>query len=1206
MTAQDGERATAWSQWRTRLAAVGASARAQQPAVLELSTGHPGGIAQLLSGRVTRLSNLIRDEKNYVRAARIARQIEHKAAELSQDRGLDAVQLLAGEMLWHDGARSQRLPVILQPAIIQGVPGDFELKITSVPVINPEVVRQLSRRFNADIDVAGLQELAHSTDGFHPDEALRRLSQEFRLVEGLEFARALRLGMFSSAPQELSARAVDRIHPLLDAVIDVPGARSALAENVRLVTVNSADERSALSDALILDASAEQENIVAQASTGTSFVVRSVPGAGVVQAVANIVATLVPMGRRIAIVAPSRASLDAVADKLRSRGLGGLAVSPASLRRDLISAINRNEHAQPVTDREQRAAGYARLRDALLGYRRSLQAVHPSYGVSVSQALSELARLSLLPDAPQTRVRLHSSVLEALAIDRSSAANLLRQAADLGQFDFGPEDSPWYGATFHSPQDAENMYLLAKRLSETDLRTMVRKVWAVFDEAGLREPQTLTEINEGLQLLLSVRDTLDRFHPVVYDRSLEELIAATAPRRDQEMASGARRRLRQLAKEYLRPGAHVSDVHVALQQIQRDRQLWQRLARSHQPPSVPTGLGDANIVFTAVAADLKVLALPLDSAQAGDVNTQSLDQLQTLLDQLTRDVSALGHLHERAELLAALERMGLAELVEDFSRRHVTAERAGDELELAWWQSVLELLLERDGSLLNANTQVLARLERDFVLEDRRILEDHARELAATLAQRWTDAVDVYPNEAKVLREQLLDGTISAETLIQHLPHVGRAVAPVWLFSPYQYGGEVPERAHFDTVILLDAASITLTEAVLPIAQAEQVIAIGDPVLGAPTGFSIDAADASLRPVVDEPSAFRALADLLPQLRLDFSYQPGGRALAALVNRRWYDQAIHSLPSAAEFVGEPALTTIDLEVHGRQQPNPDSGTVEAMPAEVTRVVELVIAHAVWRPDESLMVVSASALTAHRIRAAVRAEVLKHPQVAEFFDTRRHDPFVVLTIAQAATRRRDRVIFSLGYGRTPHGRLLSEFGPIRADDTGWRWLGIALTRARRHLTVVAALGARDEEVRRLEGAPRALLDLLGGAREPEPERTYFSAQALLVDLGRRLQRKGLTVDDHFDDQLGLTVTDGITKMVIETDADYSRDTLRESLRLHPSLLTRMGWRFRRVYSFELFANPQHIADEIQGEFQQLARQHEQIEQQRRETAAEQGQ
>lgn len=104
--------------------------------------------------------------------------------------------------------------------IIQGVPGDFELKITSVPVINPEVVRQLSRRFNADIDVAGLQELAHSTDGFHPDEALRRLSQEFRLVEGLEFARALRLGMFSSAPQELSARAVDRIHPLLDAVID--------------------------------------------------------------------------------------------------------------------------------------------------------------------------------------------------------------------------------------------------------------------------------------------------------------------------------------------------------------------------------------------------------------------------------------------------------------------------------------------------------------------------------------------------------------------------------------------------------------------------------------------------------------------------------------------------------------------------------------------------------------------------------------------------------------------------------------------------------------------------------------------------------------------------------------------------------------------------------------------------------------------------
>jgi hypothetical protein len=118
---------------------------------------------------------------------------------------------------------------------------------------------------------------------------------------------------------------------------------------------------------------------------------------------------------------------------------------------------------------------------------------------------------------------------------------------------------------------------------------------------------------------------------------------------------------------------------------------------------------------------------------------------------------------------------------------------------------------------------------------------------------------------------------------------------------------------------------------------------------------------------------------------------------------------------------------------------------------------------------------------------------------------------------------------------------------------------------------------------MTGAPRVLFDLLAGEREQAPERRFFSAQALLVDLGRRLHRQGLTVNDHFDDELGLVVSDGVTQMVIETDADYGQGTLREALRLHPSLLTRLGWRFRRVYSFELFADPQRIADEIVAEF-----------------------
>ena len=50
-----------------------------------------------------------------------------------------------------------------------------------------------------------------------------------------------------------------------------------------------------------------------------------------------------------------------------------------------------------------------------------------------------------------------------------------------------------------------------------------------------------------------------------------------------------------------------------------------------------------------------------------------------------------------------------------------------------------------------------------------------------------------------------------------------------------------------------------------------------------------------------------------------------------------------------------------------------------------------------------------------------------PDLHDFFLGERAEPFVVLTIEQAVAQSRDRVIFSIGFGRTPHGRVLSEFG-----------------------------------------------------------------------------------------------------------------------------------------------------------------------------------
>jgi very-short-patch-repair endonuclease len=51
------------------------------------------------------------------------------------------------------------------------------------------------------------------------------------------------------------------------------------------------------------------------------------------------------------------------------------------------------------------------------------------------------------------------------------------------------------------------------------------------------------------------------------------------------------------------------------------------------------------------------------------------------------------------------------------------------------------------------------------------------------------------------------------------------------------------------------------------------------------------------------------------------------------------------------------------------------------------------------------------------------------------------------------------------------------------------------------------------------------------------------------------------------------------VVVETDLIVNRRSLRESLRLRPEVLRRLGWHYVRVHSFELFGNPEAVAARI---------------------------
>ncbi|MFX8945841.1 hypothetical protein ABTN08_19300, partial [Acinetobacter baumannii] len=88
------------------------------------------------------------------------------------------------------------------------------------------------------------------------------------------------------------------------------------------------------------------------------------------------------------------------------------------------------------------------LRTVLRDYRQAVTVQHPGLGVSTLDVLRALTELAGRPTPPTTSARFDVPTLERLGRHRDGAAKALAAAARLGEFRFGPDDSPWYGVSF--------------------------------------------------------------------------------------------------------------------------------------------------------------------------------------------------------------------------------------------------------------------------------------------------------------------------------------------------------------------------------------------------------------------------------------------------------------------------------------------------------------------------------------------------------------------------------------------------------------------------------------------------------------------------------------------------------------------------------------------------------------------------------------
>lgn len=1142
----------ALTKWQSELAGLGgqdplANFEASSFGQVDLTRAHPGGLAQLVSARVTTISNLVRDGVAQTRSLSATRRIRSKTKRIRESFGLETCFVAGGLVVDHGSGK--KMPILLWPVNLIPKGDDYEVRVAADAVLNPVLV-ELIKSHRPEFRESDLIALALTGPDLIP-VAVLSLVAEMIPSPSIEIEKQLVLGNF--VPDLALVPKVTEPKGFTRQLLGEPGPEHGPKQAATLVA----------------NADSHQIEVIERASTGASFAVETLPGTGYIQTVINLLASLAMAGKRTLIIAPREQTIDELAERLSQVGLPGFAIRNTDVWSDAVAAISRNEKA-PASSESLTSQALAAATAEVERYFSAIGVTDGELGFSLTAAMTKLAELAALPEPPVNSARIRTDLLNQL---RTEGPELISLAQQAGVFSYGPQHSPWYGARFSSNAELSAAVSAAKQLAGEEFRTLSYQINRYLADQKLAPCSSVAQWSTQLTLLMGIRETLDRFLPAIYDRPLTEMIAATAPRGERGELSGAqRRRFKKLAKEYIRPGSQVSNLHASLVAAEQQRSLWLELNTTQAPPSVPLGLNDAKEKFDHVLSVLELIQRHLDPNPDIELLTRlSFDELAAKLVDLSQKTEILDRLLEREPILRNLQSVGLGDLAAQLCTITPSEVRAQREFELCWWQSALEAVVAQNPAILEYSADKIADIEAEFEKAAEAVISESVAKVQHKLAGDWKQALQKHPAQADEFRSQLRARKISLKSAAA-AGAVWRAISPAVMCAPLRVHELANEQ--FDVLLVLDAVATGVADALAAFQLADQVIGFGDPAISAPENFDTVARANSGYVESDRESVFHALKKF-GILDLQKSYRIEGQVLGSYLNQNFYQNRLILEPSAASLFGSSNFEHIEIQ-EGSRATTTIEGATESLDAEVAKVVELAVNHARWTPNQSLMVVTPSRAHADQVTQGVQQAVLAQPQIAEFFDAHGREKFEVLMMSEIVHRIADRVIFTVGFGRTPEGRISGTLGDFNSPHAA-RWMVNQIASARKRLTVVScynfedfAGGSLPENQLWLKDliAPSFLSELRPG--EPDP---------LLKDLSLRLQKLGLSVELNFASRISLAVSFGQRAAVVDPDWALTGNGWDEKLRLRPGLLRAMGWEYYRVHALEIFARPQEVANRI---------------------------
>ncbi|PIB36790.1 DNA helicase I [Reichenbachiella sp. 5M10] len=416
--------------------------------------------------------------------------------------------------------------------------------------------------------------------------------------------------------------------------------------------------------------------------------------------------------------------------------------------------------------------------------------------------------------------------------------------------------------------------------------------------------------------------------------------------------------------------------------------------------------------------------------------------------------------------------------------------------------------------------------------------------------------------------------------LIASFPREIFDLMPCWLASPESVSAIFPMEKMFDLVIFDEASQCFVEKGLPAMYRGKQVVIAGDDKQLKPNDlYQIrwEEENEEELPELDYDSLLNLASQHIMQVQLNGHYRSKSVDLIRFSNEHFYDKRLKMLPDFEE-VNQHQVAIEYMKVDGVWEKNHNH--IEAV--HVVRLVKRLLEE---RPSLEIGIVTFNARQQLYIMEYLEKYAMDHNFLIP-------ETLIVKNIENIQGDEKDVIIFSTVYAPDASGKLNMQFGSLNAEG-GENRLNVAVTRSREKIYLVSSILPQQLRVEdsKNEG-PKLLKKYLEYAHQVSEGKLikYDSSDTGHTQewyLKSRIAKLGY---EHFEN-IDLVEEFPDIDLTIKEGEDYAGAVITDDMYYHQSVsvkdahvyrdftLRQKKWPFTRVYSRQLWMDPQHVKERI---------------------------